>query len=362
MKKSTLNLSIVFVGYLILLMINGPAAAGAQEDELLSNSAFHLDLKGIDIALRRGANPNAVNPQTGRSILYMASAGIGLAKAERREAGDLKGVKSAEADGILVLRLLFKKGAKLSERDDDILFGAIADGHIQVLNLLLENGADPHKRVSGYLPTEVAVKYGQNEIYRALLSRNASPVSKEDNLQLRLITAAGDRNRATVSALIKNGAKLNVPDTCGNTALVSALGSALLTEAHVTYIEWLLSQGADANLPSKNRCLDQTQTYPIHELFSLSFDLGNDAMEDRQVAVMVKLLRGGADINATDTFGNTVLHQIARSKKYHPLLAEWLVVQGANVNARDKSGKTPIEVASSKEMVNALRNKSSGNK
>ncbi len=359
MKKMLLKLFLFQIGCLFLLIGYAPATAADRDDELLFSSVFNFDSKGIDIAFRRGANPNAVDRQTGASILFRAVQGIDLAKAVRREAGDLKGAKSAEAEGVRVLRLLFQKGAKLSARDDSILSYAIIFGHGEVVNLLLENGANPHKRDDGYSLSELAIKYSQDQIYRTLLARNAAQVSKEDALQLKLMAAAGSRNRIAVYGLLKDGAKLNGPDTCGETALVNALALPLFRDADVEFIEWLLNLGADANLPAKFKCQGLPRTYPIQNLFKVSVNLDDVALLDRHVFIVDKLLKAGANINAVDEFGRTVLHIVAGGGKSRPLTAEWLVTQGADINAQDYKGKTPADVAASWEMRNAILRKRS---
>jgi ankyrin repeat protein len=49
------------------------------------------------------------------------------------------------------------------------------------------------------------------------------------------------------------------------------------------------------------------------------------------------LVKAGANVNASDEDGNTVLHLV-----YYNELAEELLRLGADVNARNKAGATPI--------------------
>ena len=58
-------------------------------------------------------------------------------------------------------------------------------------------------------------------------------------------------------------------------------------------------------------------------------------------ADITRCLQVGADINARDEFGNTPLHRAARYNK-NPAVITVLVKAGAEINARDISGNTPL--------------------
>jgi uncharacterized protein len=62
---------------------------------------------------------------------------------------------------------------------------------------------------------------------------------------------------------------------------------------------------------------------------------------DRAMAEL--LLANGADVNAKDYFSGTPLHQAVM--KAHKAMVEFLLAKGANVNAKDKSGDTPLHMA-----------------
>ena len=70
-------------------------------------------------------------------------------------------------------------------------------------------------------------------------------------------------------------------------------------------------------------------------------------------------LNKGADVNAKDYIGRTPLHNAARwSHKGHKKVAELLISNGADVNARKKNGDTPLDEANwrnNQEIADLLR-------
>nr|XP_054772707.1 uncharacterized protein LOC129280722 [Lytechinus pictus] len=67
------------------------------------------------------------------------------------------------------------------------------------------------------------------------------------------------------------------------------------------------------------------------------------------------ILKRGADINTADQYGQTVLHEVART--WDPDVAVFLIERGSNVNQSDDFGRTPIHVAAAvdfPEMVSTL--------
>ena len=60
------------------------------------------------------------------------------------------------------------------------------------------------------------------------------------------------------------------------------------------------------------------------------------------------VLKKGAEINGTNSIGRTALHIAA--KQNHLEMAKFLLSRGADITARDRSGKIPYDYA--KEWVN----------
>ena len=68
-----------------------------------------------------------------------------------------------------------------------------------------------------------------------------------------------------------------------------------------------------------------------------------------QLEVVKWLVEKGADVNATNKDGRTVLHSAADSGQLD--VVKWLVEKGADVNATDKDGKTVLHMAAEQGSV-----------
>ena len=66
----------------------------------------------------------------------------------------------------------------------------------------------------------------------------------------------------------------------------------------------------------------------------------------RHTEIVELLITNGADVNAKDDRGATPLHHAIDKE-----IVELLIAEGADVNAKDKRGRTPLDVAFGDEVV-----------
>ena len=67
----------------------------------------------------------------------------------------------------------------------------------------------------------------------------------------------------------------------------------------------------------------------------------NDTID---LKLVEKLIKSGANINVTDKYGQTVMHEVA--KNWHTDVARFLIKRGAIYDAKDRYGRMPLHLAS----------------
>ena len=229
-------------------------------------------------------------------------------------------------------RALAELGANLNATDPDgmsALVIAIINAHYDVAAMLVDKGADPN----------VADVTGMAAVYAAVDMHTLDPLVNRP-------APTGNTSRAAVdlvAKLLAHGAK---PDWTLKAPLLArqhnfgdgALGNGatpLMRAAKngdVAMMEVLLANGANAaqSMPSRMTPL----------LFAVSPSRRKSPQDALAAARLC--LDHGADVNATDAGGNTPLHLAVASSDE---LVRLLVERGANVNAKDQLGRTPLDVA-----------------
>lgn len=204
------------------------------------------------------------------------------------------------------------------------LHWAASMGRKEVTELLLANGADVNAKDDvGGTPLHQAA----GTFSRMMLKLYPSHVDADDNIDIStLYEKAGMVSPKTmVELLIENDADVNSKDHNGYTPLHEAAGAG---DIDVTKI--LITNGADVNAKSLRHGLT-----PLHDA----------AYSGHEKAIKI-LIDNGAEVNTKTLIeGNTALHRAVFCGENAMSVCKLLIERGADVNARNSDGSTPLQQA-----------------
>ncbi len=194
----------------------------------------------------------------------------------------------------------------------------------EVARALLARGAQPVGTIirNGQAETGSAVAQTANErVLRVLLDAGADAnIGGGSTHRNALCNAAATGSTQAVSMLLASGADPNRIDSRGESPLYLAA-----TNMHIDACNLLLTHGAP---PDYGRTTDGES--PLMGVLKSAAD------SEQKIGIAQVLLAGGASPLLTDADGNTPLHFAPAA------LVPTLLAAGANVQARNYLGRTPI--------------------
>ena len=307
----------------------------------------------VKLLLSHGADPNAKETQQGQTALMRAVAGkhpeVVRALVDRgadvraRSKGGFTALLFASQQGdVTSARILLAAGADVNEatpKNGTALVVAAASGREELAIFLLENGADPN----------AADAYGVTALHYAVPEGIAGIDSV--SIIFRPFHEVPPNMHKLVKALLAQGSNPNVqiakdfpPYSRSPYALQTSLVGVtpfLLAAAagDVDLMRILLGGAADPHIKSKDGSTALMMAAGVGRV-----DERENQQEDAKALEAAKLaLMLGDDINAANARGRTPLHGAAGIGAN--AIIQFLFQNGANLNAKDREGYTPLAVA-----------------
>ena len=236
------------------------------------------------------------------------------------------------------LRLLLDAGVPVNAHNDfnatALLWGAAEMAKVQ---LLLAEGADvnaPSKQ--GRTPLMVAAACATcSDIVKLLLEKGADAKARDSGGGSPLSDAASAGSATSVDLLLAAGADPNAADNFGVTPLMNAsIGG------NVKAVRALLAKGADPKLANTKSGQVKFGDVQVNHMTALMF--GIPYAPPQMAAALIK---AGADVNARDIRGMTPLMLAVATEDQNPARVTALLHGGANVAAKDATGSTALDWA-----------------
>jgi ankyrin repeat protein len=372
----------------------------------LSLAASNGSAAMIEMLLKAGADPNSSLPE-GETVL-MTAARTGSVEALKlllaagadvhaRESwvGETALMWAAMENHPEATKLLVESGAEVNARSRSSEIPRLPYPRVGLITMTFPRG--------GWTPLMYAAREGARDAVRALADCGADLNLADPEGTTALMLAVINANYEVAAALLEKGANPNLADASGMTALYAAVDMHTLAWMQgrpapritgelneLDIVGMLLARGADPNASLRAPTLQRQHTVgdaslaagttPLMraaktgdvKMLRILLEHGADPMlrqRNSTTALMIGtglglrndedgrdlvtdadliggltlLLTAGMDVNATNDQGQTALHLAAA--RGADVIVRFLAEQGAKLDAKDRQGLTPLDVA-----------------
>jgi len=358
------NGSAAMVDRLLTAKANANAKLLNGETVLMSCSRTG-NAAAVKALLVHGANAKAAEPEHNQTALMWAAAethpdvvamllefGAGVRARSRSYSQTVVGEQTQRA-GREKLNYDVMRGGSTA-----LLFAA-RSGDAASAKLLLGAGADANDALpDGTSALVLAAQSGHRDVALALLDKGANP--NDIGVGYSALHAAILRSDLIlVKALLAHGANPNIRMTKGTPVRRNSMDSFLLAPLvgstpyliaakflEPEFMRVLIAAGADSKMTMPNGAtalmLAAGMNSPTNEdrRGINVIDFGKLEPDSQVLPVVMTALEIGGGINATNEAGDTALHA-AVTHSYETVI-QYLVDHGADVNARNRQGMTPL--------------------
>ncbi len=240
---------------------------------------------------------------------------------------------------------MLEKGVPVDVRDDDgmpwdqtALMYAAANGHIDLVRLLIDKGANvlakdkaPPGEGGGRQAIHYAARGKWVEVIAALLKAGANPNALDKEGETPLTKAIANGNVEVARFLLGHGADVNLKPRSKSS--MPPLYAAAMAKSPVM-VKVLLDAGANVNA--------------VNELDRTALAWAVTAADEIAVSMVANLLQAGAEVDHVDRLGETPLSGAVFHKNFKTV--ELLARSGANVNRVFESQKGTLLDASERRV------------
>ncbi len=350
---------------IVKLLIEKGANIHADNDSAIINAAREADPEVVRLLLANGAPVNVRDPQRkNNSVLMEASSGgsvenvrlvlaAGADISATNDDGETALMQAVRVDHrysaaqrVPIIELLLNKGADINPKDtrgqtplllsvDQFMSesgGVIS--HPEVVKLLLDRGAnidDVNDRGDNALMITANAWKSPIEIATLLLAKGINLNLQNKKGSTALMIAAGDGRLELVNLLLAKSADFNLKDSEGSTALDSAV-----EDGRIEIAKLLFAKGARSAKEITNES-ELTRATVNAALLRAAYSNGLSEIQ--------QLISSGADLNTRNKRGRTPLMLAIENSYGRYEVPKLLIEKGADVNLFDNDGNTALMIA-----------------